>query len=91
MREQLREVGGLGNCCVHLTDDQTAALAAAARAAAATRAITLRATARACSSTVVGALPRRRGRGRARVQGACGSRRLAREDAPVAGRPFLAF
>jgi hypothetical protein len=27
VREQLRrEVGGLGNCCVHLTDDQTAAL-----------------------------------------------------------------
>ena len=27
MREELRrEVGGLGNCCLHLTDDQTAAL-----------------------------------------------------------------
>ena len=87
--EQLRrEVGGLGNCASTSRTTRRRRSTAAARAAPATRAIVLQ---RAPLPGVllrrgVGALPRRRGRGRARVRGRRAAyRRLAREDAPVGG------
>ena len=82
VREQLRrEVGGLGNCCVHLTDDQTAALRGGGASGGGYACDSSYAyhCARVLLDESSVRFLRRRGRGRARVRGALrGVRELAR-------------